>query len=127
MSVGSLTGTDLRDLGNLGLLPTEEESESDSAGEAAAKEKAEQEKSREQSAVVGVPWFESMLRGSGLGRVKRTRGVQSSSDGRTRVEWEITEWIEGDGNEGIEIVTQNSGKRKLGVVEGDDSVMDGLH
>jgi hypothetical protein len=85
------------------------------------------DKAHEQAPVVGVPWFEHMLSGSGLGRIKRTRGGGISSDGRSRVEWEVTEWTEGDGNGQFEVITHSTAKRKLDNVDEADSVMDGLH
>lgn len=38
-----------------------------------------------------MPWFEEMVEGSELGRVKRRRGGETSSDGKTTVEWEVVE------------------------------------
>lgn len=63
----------------------------------------------------GSTWFEGMIEGSELGRLKRRRGGQRSSDGRSYVEWEIREFEseEGDGeNAGI-------GKRKLSSLDKD--------
>lgn len=45
----------------------------------------------------GIPWFESMIDGSQLGKVKVRRG-EETKDGR-RVEWEIVEWTD-DGADG---------------------------
>ena len=60
--------------------------------------------------VQGSPWFEEMIEGSQLGRLRRRRGGQSSSDGSTRVEWEVTEFDSGEADEG----SVNNNKRKLG-------------
>lgn len=60
--------------------------------------------------VRGSPWFEEMIEGSRLGRLRRRRGGQSSSDGSTRVDWEVTEFDSGEADEG----SVNNNKRKLG-------------
>ena len=68
----------------------------------------------------GNPWFEEMIQGSRLGRIRRRRGGESSSDGSTKVEWEITEFEAGEGDEG----GLSNNKRKLGsLVESDDVEM----
>ena len=59
--------------------------------------------------VKGAPWFEDMIKGSPLGRIRRRAGGQSSADGKTRIEWEIVE-VE-DVDEGDHI--QGTGKRKF--------------
>ena len=67
----------------------------------------------------GTAWFEEMIEGSELGRMKRRREGQTSLDGRTKVEWEVVEF---DGNDGEEIASGE--KRKLDRVgEGDDIAM----
>ncbi|KAL9098660.1 MAG: hypothetical protein Q9163_005722 [Psora crenata] len=71
----------------------------------------------------GNPWFEEMIEGSDLGRIKRIRGGRTSSDGNTTVEWDIVEiGVEEEGIGGIA-----TGKRKLGEFgEGEnDTVMRG--
>ena len=68
----------------------------------------------------GVPWFEEMIEGSELGRMRRRRGEQTSADGKTKVEWEIVEFGGDDGESGL----TGGEKRKLDQVgEGDDLVM----
>ena len=68
--------------------------------------------------VQGSPWFEEMIEGSQLGRLRRRRGGQSSSDGSTRVEWEVTEFDSGEADEG----NVNKHKRKLGSLGEDGDV-----
>ncbi|KAL3481990.1 hypothetical protein BJX99DRAFT_217930 [Aspergillus californicus] len=58
----------------------------------------------------GIPWFEEMIEGSGLGQLmKRKRGVEVSDDHSTALEWEVSEWSsagsEAEGSSGV-------GKRK---------------
>ena len=70
--------------------------------------------------VRGTPWFEEMIQGSELGRIKRRRGGGTSSDGHTMVEWEITECESGEG----EVAATSTGKRKLGSLDqGHDTEM----
>ncbi len=88
---------DVRDLGELGLLPNEfagmengdgspPHSGRTTLGNAVATVASEQPaRVRE-----GIPWFDSMIEGSKLGKVKVRRG-EETKDGR-RVEWEIVEW-----------------------------------
>lgn len=67
--------------------------------------------------VQGSPWFEEMVEGSELGRIKRRKGGRSSADGKTTVEWEIVEF-EGDEGDGG---GTGAPKRKLGSL-GDEDV-----
>lgn len=67
--------------------------------------------------ILGIPWFEEMIEGSELGRMKRRRGGARSSDGKTVVEYEIAEFESGNGDDG----TVATGKRKIGsLVDGDE-------
>ena len=59
--------------------------------------------------VRGNPWFEEMIEGSELGRIRRRRGGQVSKDGSESVEWEV---VEIGGEE--EDTGGTTGKRKLG-------------
>ena len=65
--------------------------------------------------VGGTPWFEEMIEGSELGRIRR-RG--RTSDGRVTVEYEITEFENEDEGGG----TSTSAKRKLGSLRREDDV-----
>jgi hypothetical protein len=123
LTLGSLSGDDLRNLEELGLLPKE------------AMEDAENDKEKIDNAAPlasnilsvdgneGLPWFEAMVEGSKLGKMRKSMGNRRSRDGSITVDWEIVEWTdEGEG----EVLP--SGKRKLGEVVGDeDSRMEGLH
>ncbi|KAK7520516.1 hypothetical protein IWZ03DRAFT_373184 [Phyllosticta citriasiana] len=57
----------------------------------------------------GAQWFETMIEDSRLGKIRKTRGVYSSTDGNVREEWEVVEW--GDGVDEGE--ASGSAKRKL--------------
>jgi hypothetical protein len=121
LTLGSLNGSDLRDLEDLGILPSE------------ALQDAENDKEKISNVVPfagsntltgpaneGLPWFETMVEGSRLGRMKRSSGQRQ--DGRYKVEWEIMEWTEGD-----EVGGTSPAKRKLDEVEENDSNMGGTH
>jgi hypothetical protein len=67
-----------------------------------------------------VNWFEEMIHGSRLGRAQKTRrGVGVSADGSTTVEWEVSEWTEGDST------ANTPSKRKIEQVSGEDVSMKG--
>jgi len=117
LTLGSLAGSDLRDLEDLGLLPKE-------ALDDAEADKQKIEKVGTDAAVnEGLPWFENLVEGSKLGKMKKSWGSRHSDNGRFKVEWEIVEWTEGD----EDLATPS--KRKFGeVAETEaDSVMEGTH
>ena len=68
--------------------------------------------------VRGVPWFEEMVEGSNLGRIKRRRGGQTSADGRITYEWEVVEV----GGEEEDSNVAGTAKRKLGMMGAGDDV-----
>ncbi|KAL8934720.1 MAG: hypothetical protein Q9211_005080 [Gyalolechia sp. 1 TL-2023] len=71
--------------------------------------------------VSGAPWYEELIEGSELARLKRKRGGKSSADGRSKVEWEVVEVTSELGDPGT-----STGKRKLDQVgkEGDIEMRD---
>jgi hypothetical protein len=116
LTLGSLLEDDLRDLEDLGLLPNGTH-ELEGGGETAEADE-------------GVPWFESMVSGSRLGKMRRSLGARRS--GRWSVEWEVVEWGGDDASgsashdTGREIEDQrpaSAGKRKLGVDDEDEHVV----
>lgn len=128
VNVGSLRTESVERLEEAGYLTTADEEEN--AREASS---TTRDRSQPDSAVIrtegrevrGVPWFEEMVQGSDMGRVKRRRGGETSVDGRSRVEWEVVE-IGGDEGEGV---VSSTAKRKIssvaGAGEGDDVHMRG--
>jgi len=66
----------------------------------------------------GIPWFEEMVEGSELGRIKRRRGGETSVDGSTRIEWEVVE-IDRDDGDGD---TTTTAKRKISKLEEGDEI-----
>lgn len=117
MNIGSLRRDSVERLEDAGLLPGTgtENNETTQADTAGSRQVTNVGQGRE---VRGTPWFEEMIQGSELGRVKRRRGGKTSSDGRTKVEWEISEFESGDGD----IAVASTGKRKLGSLETGDDV-----
>ncbi|KAH6888573.1 hypothetical protein B0T10DRAFT_56379 [Thelonectria olida] len=116
LTLGSLLREDLRDLEDMGLIPEEEEEEKtqEESSQSSSSEVVDRTMALRQS--FGVPWFDSMVEGTRLGRMRRSQGIQQSQDGRVKVEWEIVEYS-GDGAEGgiadTEMESTGLGKRKL--------------
>ncbi|KAK0629839.1 hypothetical protein B0T17DRAFT_200642 [Bombardia bombarda] len=134
LTLGSLAPEDLADLEDLGFLPgSDDETESeagtegqnkkptgdddisvaDDAGAAAEEELVmtlrNKNKNGGRETVGGLPWLDSLMEGSRLGRLRRaTKGQRQS--GPVKVEWEIVEWTEGDDDESQ---SPRNGKRKL--------------
>lgn len=102
MTLGSLSSNDLRELEEMGALPKEVVAEAEEDKEV-VNEMGPQLRETE-----GLPWFEKLVEGSSLGRIRRT-GLRKEGNGRV-VEWEIVEWTEGDDSSAL-------GKRKIGDVE----------
>ncbi len=140
ISLGSLLTEDLQALEELNLLPediklegvddTDEEltmsgglGHGDSSAVAAPAQQQEDQSmklTQRSGKAGGVSWFEEMLDGSRLGRTQNTRrGVGVSTDGSTRVEWEISEYFD-DGSEAPH--TPTGSKRKISEVAKDDDV-----
>ena len=93
-------------LDELGLLPAEEEGETEGEGAALSQASGAAAPSRR-----GMPWFEDLVEDSALGRVRRRRGGHQSHN--ESVEWEIVEvggddFDEGTGGAGGSV----TGKRK---------------
>jgi hypothetical protein len=105
---------DLHDLEALGLIPDDTDSDEPAhAGDAGEQD----EPTERETAVVresfGVPWFEELVEGTRLGKLRRQRGGHGSQDGRVQVEWEIIEYSGGSDMEDVDMPTPSSGKRKL--------------
>ena len=110
MTLCSLGGEELRDLEELGWLPEDVGEGPEGDGKGVGVESLV-------PAGEGLPWFETMMEGSKLGKMRRSRGSKTGDGGRYTVEWEVIEWTdEGNEGEGAETAT---GKRKLEDVEGE--------
>lgn len=116
VSIGTLKSESLEKLEEGGLLAGAEENEKAGSSDGNDGEKGTMKRKLR----IGTPWFEEMIQGSELGRMKRRRGGQSSSDGRSKVEWEIVEFTTDDEENSI----IGTGKRKIDMT-GDDVEMRG--
>ncbi|KAI1340458.1 hypothetical protein F5Y15DRAFT_40369 [Xylariaceae sp. FL0016] len=113
LTLGSLLTEDLHGLEEMGLIPGEPDQEDEMDTEPSPV-------SRSGNQLIGrefstIPWFNDLLSGSRLGDMRTTRGVRQSEDGRTRIEFEITEWTGEDDSDGQDAETSessNTGKRK---------------
>ena len=134
VTLGSLLGDDIRALQELDLLPEDIEPEAivgtdgtndpKTVARPSQPETSEQGVSRtsqRQGRLGDLDWFEQMIDGSRLGRTQRTtRGLGVSADGNRTVQWEVSEYTEGDSD-----TPSSSTKRKIGDVTGDDVAMRG--
>ncbi|KAL4809244.1 hypothetical protein BDV18DRAFT_131566 [Aspergillus unguis] len=134
VTIGSLYGEDQRLLEDLNLLPRLEEPETESSGSETGRlsttsgphastasstllvpsdaSSSGLSRSYRHGTMDGIPWFEEMIEGSGLGRLmKSRRGAGVSDDQSTTIEWEVSEWTNaGEEAEGSSV--QAVGKRK---------------
>ncbi len=128
ITLGSLLAEDIRALQDLDLLPEDfEPDDIQPPGQGVIAAQSTQQDSQALTQTQrsgrsgGISWFEELLEGSRLGRVQNLRrGVGLSSDGSTRVEWEISEFYD-DGNEDSELASTGA-KRKIGDVGGNDDM-----
>lgn len=106
LTLASLAGEDLRDLEDMGLLPELEEARSPEPDSEPDVEPENKSGVRTIQATRGaaanresqsVPWFNSLVEGSRLGKTVRQGHSITESRGRTTtVKWEIVEWTEDD-------------------------------
>jgi hypothetical protein len=132
VTLGSLVSEDIRALQDLDLLPEDVEPEDvglATDGTAETRQVAQKPQSAEavvrktqrQGKLGDIDWFEEMINGSRLGRTQQTRrGMGVSADGNTTVQWEISEYTEGDDEP-----ASSTGKRKLEDAAEDDINMRG--
>ncbi|KAL8870938.1 MAG: hypothetical protein Q9174_003130 [Haloplaca sp. 1 TL-2023] len=113
VNVGSLRRESMERLADEGLLAGPETKTIQTEGEEESVNHTEAVEGRE---VQGAPWFEEMIEGSELGRIKRRRGGKSSSDGRSKVEWDIVEFSSEPGD-----TAGSTAKRKLDQVGKEDN------
>ena len=137
LTIGSLLREDLRDLEDMGLIPDasdlEDDEHDDTQGEAQAmvakaassSPAAAGPRPRRSTALresYGVPWFDGLVEGTRLGKMRRSRGVQRSQDGQVSVQWEVIEYTDGnddkdvnnDGDGDAYMDATTPGKRKRG-------------
>lgn len=137
VTLGSLDTEDLRDLEIMGLIPSSDDGEDDENRVAPPKPSTSANDSEEISAtdpaidnalkiLAGIPWFESLVEGSILGRLTqatRARQTEIAVPGgddtpKLTIQWEITEFHDDDDDEsddaGLHTRSETLfGKRKL--------------
>ncbi|PHH68679.1 hypothetical protein CDD82_365 [Ophiocordyceps australis] len=118
LTLGSLLREDLCGLEDMGLIPDdsepdarEQEDQQEPAGHVAP---ASRSTALRQS--YGVPWFDGLVEGTRLGKMRRSQGIKRSPDGSVSVEWEIVEYT--DGPEDVDMDTPlsagpSAAKRKM--------------
>ncbi|KAK4946055.1 hypothetical protein LTR10_014857 [Elasticomyces elasticus] len=124
ITLGSLVNEDIRALQDLELVPGDIDPEDvrpsqGTTEQAPVKQRDDQTLSRTErnGTSGGLSWFEEMLDGSKLGRTHNIRrGVGVTSDGTTRVEWEVSEYVDDGKGE----TNQTGSKRKIDDVGNDD-------
>ncbi|KAF9691915.1 hypothetical protein EKO04_009915 [Ascochyta lentis] len=116
LPVGSLLDEDQELLNTLGFFG--HSSDEDVSDAAPAQTNPTRTVARSEPQTRGAPWFEEIVRNSSLGRLRQQRG--GHSDNGVQVEWEVTEWTEGDDGESG---SATPGKRKIGDLEAEDFEM----
>ena len=132
VTLGSLVGEDIRALQELDLLPEEVQAEQigasgsnvdgpqDTTAFATRQQDSDLSRRIREGRLGDIDWFEEMIDGSKLGRTHNTRrGVGTNADGSATIQWEVSEWAEGDSE------PSTPGKRKRGEISGDDVAMRG--
>lgn len=139
LTLGSLESEDLGDLEDLGLLPgSDDEADrsrgpatpSDTTGMAALDASTSIQDNDRREVVLrpgretlgGLPWFDTLVEGSRLGRLRHRKGSGRSRDGTVRVEWEVVEYTEDDSGDD----TPRFGKRKFDEREDNKEAMQGV-
>ena len=114
-------------LSDSGALPTVRTEDSSIKEDSKLSEVSRQEPRQVGTERLGEPWFEEMIEGSELGRLRRRRGGQSSTDGMTKVQWEVLEF-DGEDDGGNSEGSMGTGKRKIDDFnENEDIVMRSGH
>lgn len=142
ITLGSLLSEDIRALQDLNLLPEEVDPEeigaastltdgpaADTRVAASGQQNPSSLEAVQRSSRSGrlgdLDWFEELIHGSQLGRTQKTRrGAGLSADGTTQIQWEVSEYVEGDDIGQAPVVEGNAAgaKRKHGDSAHDDDV-----
>lgn len=116
--MGSLLDEDQALLSDLGFFSGENSDEETSVA-GPSRTNPTRTVARSEPQARGAPWFEEIVRNTSLGRFRQQRG--GHLDNGVKVEWEVTEWTEGD-DDG-EGASATSSKRKIGDLEAEDIEM----
>jgi hypothetical protein len=117
LPVGSLLDEDQELLSTLGFFDDSSDEETSVAGP--VQTNPTRTVARSEPQMRGAPWFEEIVRNTSLGRFRQQRG--GHSDNGVQVEWEVTEWTEGDDNG--ESGSATPSKRKHSDLEAGDAEM----
>lgn len=117
LPVGSLLDEDQALLGDLGFFGDSSDEETGVASPSRAN--PTRTVARIEPQARGAPWFEEIVRNTRLGRLRQQRGGHSENG--VQVEWEVTEWAEGDDD--VESSSATPSKRKIGDLEAGDTEM----
>jgi hypothetical protein len=117
LTVDSLLDHDQARLADLGFFP---DSDTSDGGDEDNTSLSDALLTRTQPQTRGAPWFEEIVRNTRLGRFKQQRGGHEENG--VHVEWEVTEWTEGDDAEN-ESGSATPSKRKIDDVEAADTEM----
>ncbi|KAH8176209.1 Mss4-like protein [Sarocladium implicatum] len=112
LTLGSLVREDLRDLEDMGLIDDASSASADVDDPSAKTDTlasiSNQKKSTALRQSYGVPWFDSMVEGTRLGRMRRTQSIQRSPHGgEVSIEWEIVEFAD-NGDDDVNMSGSNS-------------------
>ncbi|OSS53153.1 hypothetical protein B5807_02213 [Epicoccum nigrum] len=122
LPVGSLLDEDQELLNTLGFFGESSDEETSVAEPARTHPGQGQAILRADPQARGAPWFEEIVRNTRLGRMKQQRG--GHSDNGVQVEWEVTEWVEGNEDHGTDMRDPTPpSKRKIGHLDAGDSEM----
>lgn len=119
LPVGSLLDEDQELLNTLGFFGDSSDEETGTGVAAPVQTNRTRAVARSEPQARGAPWFEEIVRNTSLGRFRQQRG--GHSDNGVQVEWEVTEWTEGDDDGESRSATPS--KRKHGDLEGGDTEM----
>ncbi|KAI1609073.1 hypothetical protein EDD37DRAFT_137810 [Exophiala viscosa] len=128
ITLGSLVNDDIRALQDLELVPGDFDPDDVRPSQTTTEQAPATQRDDQNLTRTGhngqsgdLSWFEEMLDGSRLGRTHNIRrGVGVSSDGNTRVEWEVSEYVD----DGTADAHQTGSKRKIGDIGNDDEKME---
>lgn len=100
LTLGSLVREDLRDLEDMGLISDTASSDDRSPTTESPAAVNERDIALRQS--YGVPWFDTMVEGTRLGRMRRTQSIQRAhGTGDITIEWEIVEFADDGGDDDV--------------------------
>ena len=119
VSLGTLGHNSMETLADLGILGGEEMANEHNVGR--VDEQSALSSVEDSKEIQGSPWFEDVVQGSKLGRMRTTRGGGTSADGSTTIRWKVVEF---GGEDDIDSTESGlgTGKRKLVHLKAEEDV-----